>query len=553
MINHLWESTIFVGVVWLLTYAFRNNRAPVRYGLWLSASLKFLIPFSLLVTAGSKVPVIPPTQVSLVMEEITQSLTPMASNPLLPRTNYLPEILCAMWLCGFLTIAFSWFRSWQKVQRAVQAATPLQLNLPIKAISCSGNIEPGIFGVINPTLLLPNGIVDHLNPVQLQAVIDHELCHVRRRDNLTAAMHMAVEAVFWFHPLVWWIGKNLIEERERACDEEVLRLSTQPQVYVDGILNVCKFYLESPVACMSGVTGADLKKRIEEIMTHRAKQNVNLTKKLLLATAGIAVIAAPVLIGIVNMPEVRAQTQPSGSKPLTYAVASIKPSDPNAKSSRIGPSPGGGITITNMELKVLISFAYDVRGFQISSGPAWIASEKYDIQAKSDPQEAKDPVQPNDQQRNQFMAQNRERLRNLLAERFQLAVHIEKKSSPVYAMVLAKSGSKLVESKESAPQRMWSGGGKMEATKTTMPDLAFYLASVLGRSVIDRTGLSGKYDVKIESADLSAQGNIKEQASDESGPSIFTALQEQLGLKLESAKAPVDMIVIDSVEKPSAN
>ncbi len=553
MINHLWESTVFVGVVWLLTYAFRSNRAPVRYGLWLSASLKFLISFSLLVTAGSKVPVIPPTQVSLVVEEITQSLTPIATNPLPPTPNYLPEILLAMWLCGFLTVACSWFRSWQKVQRAVQAATPLQLNLPIKAISCSSNMEPGIFGVLNPTLLLPNGIIDHLNPAQLQAVIDHELCHVRRRDNLTAAIHMAVEAIFWFHPLVWWIGKKLIEERERACDEEVLRLSNEPQIYAQGILNVCKFYLESPVACMSGVTGADLKMRIEEIMSHRVSRNVNLTKKLLLAVAGIAAIATPVIIGILNMPEVRAQTQPSGSKPLTFAVASIKPSNPNGMGTRWATGPGGGLSITNFNLKFLIAFAYDVRAFQITGGPGWITDEKFDIQAQPDPQEAKDPLKLNDPQRGQFIEQNRERMRNLLAERFKLVVRIERKVMPVYALILAKNGSKLALSDEASEYQMRSGGGKMESTKMTMPELGFYLANVVGRLVVDRTGLPGKYNVKLESSDLSGQASLKEPAPNDTAPSIFTALQEQLGLKLESAKAPVDMIVIDSVEKPSAN
>ncbi len=553
MINHLWESTVFIGVVWLLTQAFRNNRASVRYGLWLSASIKFLIPFSLLVTAGSKVPVIPPTQVSSVMEEITQSFTPMASNPLPAAPNYLPEILCAMWLCGFLTVAFSWFRSWRKVRLTVQAATPLQLNLPIKAISCSGNIEPGIFGVVNPTLLLPNGIVDHLNPAQLQAVIAHELCHVRRRDNLTAAIHMVVEAIFWFHPLVWWIGKKLIEERERACDEEVLRLSNEPQIYAEGILNVCKFYLESPVACMSGVTGADLKKRIEEIMTHRVSRNLNLAKKLLLTTAGIAAIATPVLIGILSMPEVRAQTQSTSSKPLTFAVATIKPSNPNGMGTRWGPGPGGGLFITNFNLKLLIAAAYDVRAFQISDGPGWITDEKFDIQAKPDPQEAKDPLKLNDTQQGQFIENNRERMRNLLADRFKLVVHIERKVMPVYALILAKNGSKLASSDEASEYQMRSGGGTMESTKITMPELGFYLANIVGRPVVDRTGLTGKYNVKLESSDLSGQGSLKEPAPNDTAPSIFTALQEQLGLKLESAKAPVDMIVIDSVEKPSAN
>ena len=97
---------------------------------------------------------------------------------------------------------------------------------------------------------------------------------------------MLVEAIFWFHPLVWWIGARLIEERERACDEEVLQQGTQPEVYAEGILRVCKSYLESPLSCSSGVTGADLKQRIEVIMTNRILPELTLTRKLLLASVG---------------------------------------------------------------------------------------------------------------------------------------------------------------------------------------------------------------------------------------------------------------------------
>jgi len=88
----------------------------------------------------------------------------------------------------------------------------------------------------------------------------------RRRDNLTAAIHMVVEAIFWFHPLVWWFGARLVEERERACDEAVLSLGCEPRDYADAILSVCKLYLESPIVCVSGISGSDLKRRIVRIM-----------------------------------------------------------------------------------------------------------------------------------------------------------------------------------------------------------------------------------------------------------------------------------------------
>ena len=89
-------------------------------------------------------------------------------------------------------------------------------------MSLPARIEPGVLGILKPILLLPKGITDRLPPAQLDAIIAHEMSHVRRRDNLTGAIHMLVEAIFWFHPMVWWIEARLIEERERACDEEVL-------------------------------------------------------------------------------------------------------------------------------------------------------------------------------------------------------------------------------------------------------------------------------------------------------------------------------------------
>ena len=153
--------------------------------------------------------------------------------------------------------------------------------------SAPGLLEPGVVGFLRPILLLPEGIAECLTPRQLEAVLAHELCHVRRRDNLTSAIHMIVEAVFWFHPLVWWIGARLVEERERACDEAVLSLGSEPQVYAEGILNVCKIYLESPLRCVSGVTGSDLKKRIQAILTGRVAGELNSRRERSWQLAGI--------------------------------------------------------------------------------------------------------------------------------------------------------------------------------------------------------------------------------------------------------------------------
>lgn len=188
-------------------------------------------------------------------------------------------------------------------------------------LSCASLAEPGVFG-IRPVLLLPKAIEERLTQSELAAILAHEQCHARRRDNLGAALHMAVETLFWFYPLVWWIERQLVRERERACDEEVLRSGSDPETYAEGILKACRFYLESSLVCAAGITGADLKRRIEEIMTRRAVVGLGFGKKLLLTSAACAALAVPVVLGIIGAPPIRAQMRPS--EHLAFEAASIK-------------------------------------------------------------------------------------------------------------------------------------------------------------------------------------------------------------------------------------
>ena len=172
--------------------------------------------------------------------------------------------------------------------------------LPI--VASDTPIEPGIFGIHRPVLLWPRGISERLTDEQVEAILAHELCHLRRRDNLAAALHMAVQTMFWFHPLVWWIGARLVDERERACDEEVIRLGSEPEVYAESILKTCQFFVESPLVCVAGVTGSDLKKRIEQIMTNDAGATLSVWRKALLAAAGVVAFVTPVAVGALNPP-----------------------------------------------------------------------------------------------------------------------------------------------------------------------------------------------------------------------------------------------------------
>jgi bla regulator protein BlaR1 len=286
---------------------------------------------------------------------------------------------------------------------------------------------------VRPVILLPEGIAEQLVPSELETVLAHELCHIRRRDNFCAAIHMIVEAVFWFHPLVWCVGAHLVEERERACDEEVLSRGSHPEVYADAILNVCKLYAQSPLACVSGVSGATIRRRIEAIMLNRSLQRLSHAKKLLLAGAGTAALAGPVaiglLIGVGSAPVMRAQ-----STWQKFEVASIHTCGPNVVVplreggglGNIGPSPNrvtkNCVTVMSLLQDAYVIFAdgqnRSTSSFQmppIEKGPAWMSSNLYTIDAKAEGA----PGQP---------AMLGPMMQSLLEDRFHLELHRENRS-----------------------------------------------------------------------------------------------------------------------------
>jgi bla regulator protein BlaR1 len=604
--SHLWQSTLFAAVVGLLTLALRRNQARVRYWLWLAASSKFLLAWSWLVSIGHQMewrgaPANMPPAFTAVTDMISSTIFLTAISDAKPTPDHLPALVIAIWavwVCGFVVVAAGWARQWLRIRAMVRAASPLSLGLPILVLSTQARLEPGVVGIFRPALLLPEGITDRLTQAQLRAVIAHELCHVRRRDNLAAAMHMLVEALFWFHPVVWWLGTRLMDERERACDEEVLHLGSEPEAYAEGILNVCKSYIESSVPCVSGISGSDLKKRIVRIMTQRLADTLTFRRKLLLATMGMAAIAGPLVFGALALPAGQSPTVPqwqieAGGK-MTFDVTSIKQnksSDHPYSNFPLSPgavySPNGGLfTATNFPLIAYIAFAYNLTNDQLfqlqrllPQLPKWIATDRFDIQARAQGNPSKD--------------QMRLMIQSLLADRFKLAIHNDIKQGPVYALAPlkpGKTGSQLqshsdgpcattpspasgtvaptsptdrvtqfptvcggiVPMHASAPGRMRIG-----ARNVTMRMIADFLTGPLtgvDRKVVDRTGFTGAFDFDIEWAlDPARAPSDSSFQPDLTGPAFVDALKEQLGLKLESQTGPVDVLVIDRVEEPSPN
>jgi uncharacterized protein (TIGR03435 family) len=219
-----------------------------------------------------------------------------------------------------------------------------------------------------------------------------------------------------------------------------------------------------------------------------------------------------------------------------FEVATIKPGRPEDRGPRLGLE-GRRFSFAHASLNDLFDFAYGLQQRQISGAPDWAGTESYDISAVPDGE-----GEPNAKQWQTMV-------RKLMADRFQLKFHYEKREMPVYALTIAKSGPKLKSSDPNEAQSMGGGPGNLGATNATMADIAQLLAhGFLDRPVVDQTGLTGKFDLRLRWT----PDEVATQTAD-APPGLFTAIQEQLGLKLVAIKAPVDVMVIDQIERPSAN
>jgi uncharacterized protein (TIGR03435 family) len=231
----------------------------------------------------------------------------------------------------------------------------------------------------------------------------------------------------------------------------------------------------------------------------------------------------------------------AGAQSLAFEVASVRPrntADAGRGRSSIDSAPGS-LTIRNASLSSCIKWAYHVMDYQIA-GPAWLQIDKYDITAKS-----AGPAP---------MDQLRQMLQTLLAERFQLLFHRETKELPVYVLVAAKSGPKLHKAEPGGNTSMKGENGSFVFQSTSMPQFVEDLSTLrqVDRPVLDRTGIPGIFDFNLKFGESNEEMKRALIAGD--GASIFTLIQEQLGLKLEARKGPVEMLVIDRVERaPTEN
>ncbi len=333
---HLWESTLVATVAAVLALAMRPAPARLRHGVWLLASLKFLVPFSLVTIAGgiaaAWATAITPHELSATVSWLDRSFSFLSIGTTTPTAGIVPALLAntlpvlfGVWAAGAAAILAWRFQQARKTAAVVRASAALDQGREYDALCrllgrisrpCriqlrrgDSSLEPAVIGVFRPAIVWPDGLSQRLTDAELEAILAHEVCHVIRRDNLVGYVHVAVEAIFWFHPLVWWLGARLLHERERACDEEVLLMGAHTESYAEGILKVCGFCLRAPAAFAAGVGGSGLSHRIERIMRQPRGASRAPATPWIVAAIAVLMAAPSFAIGMAGAPGTFAGTQ----------------------------------------------------------------------------------------------------------------------------------------------------------------------------------------------------------------------------------------------------
>lgn len=443
---------------------------------------------------------------------------------------------------------------WQGILDRLKAR--VSVSRPVRLL-VSGLVQaPAVIGWLRPIVLVPAGALAGLPPEQLEALLLHELAHIRRHDYLVHLLQSVIEAVFFYHPGVWWISGHMRTERELCCDDIAVGITGDAVGYVRALAEFdAARFMEPAVVAANGGSVADRIARLLGQSSIERRRGTAAAPALLLLAMGAWVVFAQ-----------------SPVRPR-FEVASIKLSS-SQRIMNVRPLPAR--LTADATLQILVQYAYGVEPFQVVGVPDSLASQRYQIDAKADAATSRDQM---------FLM-----LRSLLEDRFQLKAHRDTKELPVFALVPDKGGLKLpppkeggcVESAADAPAE-WvgagrmavpgevpatlgrcgsavvafeSGGARMRGGKIAMAELARTLSKALGRSVIDQTGFAGLFDLQLDFVPDDTTPSLPPPPPNSGisdGVSIVQALQQQLGLRLQSTRGPVPVIVVDHAESPSAN
>lgn len=574
LLHFLWQGALIAAAYAAARRMARDSSANVRYLLGCAALIAMLAaPFVTWFVRSSSVPaasvqrrVYPKAEWPVTLDGFLVPVASSQSQSSVWAERFLPSVV-AIWMAGTLVfwirLAGAWVVTAQMRSMLVRRAPPewqsrftelgacIGISRPVRLLVSAIVQVPTVVGCLRPVVLIPVGALAGLPAEHVEALLIHELAHIRRHDYLVNLLQSIAEALLFYHPAVWWLSKNIRAERELCCDDIAVAASGDVLTYARALVDL-EGFRPVHVAAALAANGGSLAQRIGRLLG-QARPATD-------AFSGAGVISIAILL-VASAWGIFAQTQ---AQPK-FEVASVKPAPANGPTTRgLRPLSNGRFTATNAHLMMLIMNAYGVQPYQIIGDPSWSKSDGFSIEAKGDP----------NADRTQVLLM----LRSLLEDRFQLRFHRETKDLPEYVLTVTKGGAKLPQSKEGEcvnadpNQPMMPGAalpcgmprigfsGTLTGRKLSMAQLVQTLAMTLNRPVTDHTGITQTFDVDLKFAPDEATAGLPRpmgpaaDASDPSGPpSILIAIQEQLGLKLESTKGPVEVMVIDHVEKPSEN
>jgi uncharacterized protein (TIGR03435 family) len=589
------KATLVCGAAFLLARMCRRARASLRH-------LLFALAFAALIAIPAAGRVVPAVTVMLPAAAalpggaiakrdvaVQSSVDPDPArhiSPVIAETSgaewqpTIPQVLIVLWLMGLAIFLLPVLAGFWQVRRLRRTAIPWADGQELmKSLASLRGVRrridvvlhdtvtgPLTCGVLRPSVILPLSGRDWDEP-SLRRAFRHELDHVARWDLLTNYLSRMICAAYWFHPLVWAAWRRLRLEAEKACDDAVV-VEDDARDYALLLVSIARPPGSGHPPLLAMASRDDLTARVAALLDQTQTRG-RVGRRL---AVGLIVIAAAAVFGIAPITVVRAVPQSQVTSPppsTTFADASIKRL-PNAQMMRVD----GRITVTGLTVQNLLTMAFAVR--EVVDAPYWVRMDRFDIVANA----------PND------VTQTGEskNLQALLTERFKLVAHRETRDFPVYALVLARPdrslGPQLTPSQADCSRRdailaravggvvpaadagapsncsTSSSDGRIVGSGVTLEEFArnlpmhlrFYPAGHLfAPPLLDRTGLTGRFDFRLEWEQDEFAGATAASGLESKAPRFLAALQQQLGLTIESQLAPAPVLVIDSIEPPSEN
>ncbi|HZT74199.1 MAG TPA: M56 family metallopeptidase [Terriglobales bacterium] len=627
LLNTLWYAAAVVALAWLLLPRWQRLNAATRYWIW-TGVLGFMLALPFLPSAlAHRAAAAAPTPAAA--QRLATAAAPPAAGvqpaktfvtlEAAPRARFWP-----LWLLLAWAVAAAWklrgiaraLAEVRRLKRAAapvrEAALPLHLARKVRLLASGEAASPMAVGYRSPAVIISPQMLSRLEERERQDVLLHELAHLARYDDWLALLVAGCGALLALHPLAGAVIGRIEREREMACDDFVVARTGRARGYARSLARLHDLRCAAGTRLLAaGLVGrrSALRARLESL----ARRGRGFSPRPSFAGLGAGALLLALLLAAAGLiPNWIAIAAGQEAAPRAFYAASIKPGDANAHQRMLQLLPGGRFNAINVSLKTLVLYAYDIKPAQLERLPSWASSRLYSIQAVPPPNGPNLP-------RAEGSDAIREMLRTLLADRFGLRVHRVTKQMDVDELVVAKGGPKLKPAPpgerlippSGAPQpaagekamrkpagaehdasvggeEMLRGSGGKPALVRMMPgqfigqdapleSLVSILSRDLGRMVVDRTGLTGRYDFTLtwrpgpgERGMAAFAGRPTDQPVggapvpdapgpgpapevNFTGPSLFTALREQLGLELKPAKGPVGVIVVDHVAPPTPN